>query len=383
MFDRSEVSLRDRRGELERFGPYRVIERIASGGMAEIYKVVHRAAPNEPYALKRIRPDCDEDPEFRRMLMDEAKIASILNHPNISGVLEVVLEDGHLGLILDFVDGHDLGALKKHLRDRDTTFSLELCIHIVKKVLDGLDYAHNAKDADDEYLNIVHRDISPGNVMVNIHGQVKIVDFGIARAQNRLAKTEAGNVKGKFRYMSPEQIKGDFTGPATDVYSTAVLLWELLAGKRIYDDVSVAQLMIRVANAQVPSLNDARRGLPKSLHKVFRKATALEAGERYASARAFADALDSVLHEYDSERCRRELENLVREVKQRETTGKFQQAVARARIAAENDLEDAILSALEDPDRVEKFGGEAHRAEPITGTIPLDLPGRADSRPPA
>lgn len=388
-------SPRDRRGDPDRFGPYRVIDRIANGGMAEIFKVVHHAAPDHLYALKRIRPDCDEDIEFRRMLMDEAKIASALNHPNVAQVLEVVQDDGQLGLILEYVDGQDLGRLKKHLRDRETTFSLELAIHIVRNVLVGLDYAHNAKDERGEYLNVVHRDVSPGNVMIDTQGDVKIVDFGIARAQNRLAKTEAGNVKGKFRYMSPEQIKGDVTGPATDVYSTAIVLWELLAGKRIYDDVSVAQLMIKVANAQVPSLNDARRGLPRSLHKVFQKATALEPGDRYLSARAFADALDSVLHEYDAHRCKRELLTIVREAQQKDTSGKFQQAVARARIAAENDLEGAILSALEDPDRVGRVECSVIRnADPLTGEVPIDLgqepptvpiatPVRSDSYPPS
>jgi serine/threonine protein kinase len=371
MYEAEFASPRDRRGDPDRFGPYGIVERIASGGMAEIYKVVHHAAPDHLYALKRIRSDCDEDIEFRRMLMDEATIASALNHPNVAQVLEVVQDDGQLGLILEYVDGLDLGRLKKHLKDKETTFSLELAIHIVKKVLDGLDYAHNAKDETGAYLNVVHRDVSPGNVMIDVRGHVKIVDFGIARAQNRLAKTEAGNVKGKFRYMSPEQIKGDYTGPATDVYSTAVCLWELLAGKRIYDDVSVAQLMIKVANAQVPSLNDARRGLPRTLHKVFKKATALREQDRYASARAFADALDSVLAEYDAERCRRELETLVREARQKESIGRFEQAVARARIAAENDLEGAILSALEEPDRVERVEISAIdlKAEPPTGPI--------------
>jgi serine/threonine-protein kinase len=351
------------------------VERIASGGMAEIYTVGHHAAPDHLYALKRIRSDCDDDIEFKRMLLDEATIASALNHPSIASVLEVVQDDGQMGLIMEYVDGQDLGRLKKHLKDRETTFSLELAIHIVKKVLDGLDYAHNAKDENGEYLNIVHRDVSPGNVMIDVRGHVKIVDFGIARAQNRLAKTEAGNVKGKFRYMSPEQIRGDITGPATDVYSTAVCLWELLAGKRIYDDVSVAQLMIKVANAQVPSLNDARRGLPRHLHKVFKKATTMEEADRYASARAFADALDSVLAEYDAERCRRELESLVREAQQKEHKGRFEQAVARARIAAENDLEDAILSALEDPDRVERVDAPVDlRAEPPTGPLDRQVP---------
>jgi serine/threonine protein kinase len=186
---------------------------------------------------------------------------------------------------------------------------------------------------------------------------VKIVDFGIARAANRLAKTEAGNVKGKFRYMAPEQIKGLAVGPCTDVYSTAVLLWELLSGKRIYDDVSVGQLMIKVANADVPKLAEARAGLPNALLPVFQKATALEPADRYASARAFADALDRVLFEYDAERCRRELRELVRSARATERQKGLERAVVRARCAATNDLDDleeALLRALEQPDRVER-----------------------------
>jgi eukaryotic-like serine/threonine-protein kinase len=371
------VSLPERRsssrGDLHRFGAYVVVEKIATGGMAEIYKAYHERRPGDLVALKRIRPDCDEDVEFRRMMMDEAKIASVLDHACIAKVLGVEQDGESLGLILEHVDGLDLGRIKKIAKDHNHQFSLEVCIHVVREVLEGLDFAHNAKDVHGEYLNVVHRDISPGNVMIDVQGRVKIVDFGIARASNRLAKTEAGNVKGKFRYMAPEQIKGLAVGPFTDVYSTAVLLWELLSGKRIYDDVSVGQLMIRVANAEMPKLGDARPNLPPALNAVFAKATALDPADRYASARAFADALDRVLFEYDAERCRKELRELVRSARASERQRGLERAVVRARFAATNDLdglEDALLRALEQPDRVERVDIEWEKVKSAEAPTP-------------
>lgn len=374
-----------RHSDLDRFGPFVVVEKLASGGMAEIYKA-HREGRDEAVALKRIRPDCDDDPEFRKMMLDEAKIAGTLTHPNIARVLGVEQVDGQIGLILQYVDGLDLGRLKRFAREKRT--SLELAIHVVREVLEGLDFAHNAKDNAGEYLNIVHRDISPGNVMIDVHGSVKIVDFGIARAQNRLAKTEAGNVKGKFRYMAPEQIKGLAVGPFTDVYSTAVVLWELLSGKRIYDDASVGQLMNRVANGDIPPLKEIRNDLPRAMLAVFAKATALDIKDRYGSARAFADALDNVLFEYDAQRCRKELADIVMSARTTDRQKGLERAKIRARFAAErdtDDLEDALLRALESPDRVERVpidwstmkNAEAHLSNapqtPAT-PVPLELP---------
>lgn len=370
-------------GDLTRFGPYVVVEKIASGGMAEIFKAHHESTPRAWVALKRIRPDCDEDLEFRKMMLDEAKIASGLAHPNIARVLGVEQDGDQLGLILEYVDGLDLGRLERVLRDRGQHPSLEVSVHIVRQILLGLDFAHNAKDSRGEYLNIVHRDISPGNVMIDVKGRVRIVDFGIARAQNRMAKTEAGNVKGKFRYMAPEQIKGFTVGPYTDVYSTAVVLWELLAGHRIYDEVSVGQLMIRVANADLPPLAEVRSDLPRALLQVFARATALDPADRFASARAFSDALDSVFLQFDQERFRRELEGLVLSARTTDRQRGLQRAVIRARFAAERDtgdLEVALLRALETPDRVERVDIDWERlrkAEPNQTVAPAS-PGGAE-----
>lgn len=354
-----------RGGDLDRFGSFVVVEKLATGGMAELYKV--RDLTGRVFTLKCIRGDCDDDPEFRRMLRDEAKITASLAHPNINRVVDIVEDRGQLGLILEYVDGIDTSRLRRHLDKQGTPLRLELVVHLVREVLLGLDYAHAARDHDGTYLHVVHRDISPGNVMVTVDGGTKIVDWGIARAQNRLAKTEAGNVKGKFRYMSPEQIRGDTVGAGADIYATAIFLWELLAGRRIYDEVGVAQLMIKVANAHVPPLSQAREGLPKALERVYDRATHKDPESRYLSSRAFADALDAVLLEYDAERCRAELGGIVTAIRRKDSLEKFDRAVARARVAAEHDLEDAILSALEEPDRVERV--DASRATPVDGGV--------------
>ena len=345
--------------DLDRFGSYLVLERVASGGMAEIFKVASTTDPDQRYALKRIRSDCDEEDDFRNMLKDEAKIASVLRHENIVRVFDVVQHEDQLGLLMEYVDGVDLGRLKRHLKNVDAALPTELAIHIVRQVLEALDYAHGARDTDGQYLHVVHRDVSPGNVMIDVDGRVRLVDFGIARAQNRLAKTEAGNVKGKFRYMAPEQIQGEAVGPVSDVYSTAIVLWELLAGRRIYDDLSVAQLMSHVAEANVPNLDEARSGLSKSLQRVFHKATAARPQDRYSSARAFAEALDSVMLEYDVNSCRLRLSAIVLEAHTKDSRRNFKRAVERARVAAEHDLEDAILNALESPDRVERVDADS------------------------
>ncbi len=365
----------ERRFDPDRFGAYRVREKLASGGMAEIFRVQREEAPDQSFALKTIRPDCDEDPQFRRMLIDEAKIASLLVHPNIARVLGIVEDGGQLGLIMEFVDGLDVGRLRKHLKDDGDHLSLGLAVHVVREVLAGLEFAHQVRDERGELLDVVHRDISPGNVMIDVRGEVRIVDFGIARAQNRLAKTEAGNIKGKFRYMAPEQIRGDRVGPATDVYATAIFFWELLAGRRVYDDVGVPQLMIRVANAHVPPLEEARPGLPRSLERVFQRATQQRPSERFGSARAFSEALQAALPEVDPEACREALGRIVRGAQGRDTRARFDRAVARARFAAaQGDLEGAILSALESPDRVERVDVySAEVAEPLTAVHPLPV----------
>ena len=359
------VSRLGRRGDPDRFGPYLVVDSIASGGMAQIYKVRHQDEPDRWYALKCIRQDCDDDPEFRRMLLDEARITGQLDHPSINTVLEVVHANGRVALLLEHVEGIDLVGLKRYLRKRSETLPLSLVLHILREVLGALDYAHRARGLDGRPLNIVHRDVSPGNVMLDIHGRVMLIDFGIARAQGRLAKTEVGSVKGKFRYMAPEQIKGAEVGAHADIYAAGVLLWELLSGRRIHEDIAVAHLMTRVANAEVPALTEARPGVPEALSTLYSRATALSPSDRFATAGEFADAIGALMKDVDPTECKRALANYALQGSSIDHAKSYQDAISRARKVDEDDLEDAILSALEEPDRVERFELEGvRRAEP-------------------
>jgi serine/threonine-protein kinase len=192
--------------------------------------------------------------------------------------------------------------------------------------------------------------------MIDVRGHVRIVDWGIARAKDRGSGTDAGQVKGKFRYMAPEQITGGVVGPYTDVYAAAVTFWELLAGKRVYDELDVPQLMMVVSKGQAPSLRDARRDLPDALVAVYERATASNPERRFRTARQAADALRACGVALDREVARQRLAQLPMAARLIDRRRGYERAVLLAKSAAtEGDLEDAVLRALEEPDRVERL----------------------------
>jgi len=338
------------------FGPYRVAEKLAGGGMAEVYKVYHEARPNDPLALKLIRQDKNDEGAFRHMLVDEAKIAGRLRHPNIARVLGLHEADGELGLILEYVDGIDLVQAQSVLRERQNRFTLPVAVYVLRQVLEGLDFAHNLKDEQGEPLQIVHRDVSPGNVMIDVVGRVRIVDWGIARARRRdpMTMTDAGQVKGKFRYMAPEQITGKAVSPCTDVYAAAVTFWEIVAGKRIYDELDVPKLMMVVSRGDAPALTDARADVPSELADVYARATARNPDRRFQTAREMLDALDKLTMKIDVDQAKQRLAQLPMAARLLDGRKGYERAVLMAKSAAtEGDLEGALLRALEEPDRVE------------------------------
>lgn len=337
-----------------RFGPYDVLDKIAGGGMAEIYKVRRTGEAHEYYALKRIRSDKNGDQSFVRMLLDEARIAVRLIHPNIARVIALEEHGGDHGLILEFVDGVDLLQVQRVLKERNALLPIPVGVHLLEQVLHGLHFAHTVTDEKGDRLQVVHRDVSPGNVMVDVDGEVKIVDWGIARAKNRYVKTSAGNIKGKFRYMPPEQITNQEVGPYTDIYAAAVTFWELMAARRIYDGSEVAHFMMKVANGEVPSLHEARADVPRELERIYRKATAKRPSDRFGSALEFAEALREVPGRMRPVEAKSVLSTFPRDARIFETRRTYESAVARARDASTGDLEGALLRALEDPDRVER-----------------------------
>ena len=219
-----------------KFGKYLLLERIAVGGMAEVF--VAKAFGVEGFerllAIKKILPTMGEDGEFISMFVDEARIAVQLSHANIVQVLELGKHDDNLYIAMEYISGRDLRQVIERFRKRAQPMPIPQVCLMVAEVCEALDYAHRKRDARGQPLGIVHRDVSPQNVIVSFEGETKLIDFGIAKAESRLQKTQAGILKGKFSYMSPEQVRGQAVDGRSDIFAAGILLWELICGEKLF-----------------------------------------------------------------------------------------------------------------------------------------------------
>lgn len=279
-----------------RFGNYLLLERVNVGGMAEVFKA--KAFGIEGFerlvAVKRILPNIAEDAEFVTMFIDEAKIAVQLNHANIAQIFELGKVGDSYFIAMEFVDGKDLRVLLDRARQPRTGPSGEsripggpvpeaIACHIVMKICEGLDYAHNKRNASGERLNLVHRDVSPQNVIVSYEGEVKIVDFGIAKAVGKVSKTQSGILKGKFGYMSPEQVRGLPLDRRSDVFTVGICLYELLSNRRLFLGQSDFSTLEKVRNVEVLPLSSYVPDISEELERIVLKALAKNVEDRYAS----------------------------------------------------------------------------------------------------
>ncbi len=277
----------------ETFGKYKLTERIAFGGMAEVFLgTVHgEAGFIKPVVIKRLHPRLSEDSEFVQMLIDEARITSQLTHSNICQVLDLGSVDGSYYIAMEYISGEDLRTIQDHLIRQKRAMPIEAALHIISEVAAGLDYAHRKPDADGQPLGIVHRDISPQNVLVSYEGEVKVIDFGIAKARSKVVQTEAGVIKGKFRYMAPEQASGTNMDHRTDIFAAGVVLYELLRGRPHSTNVGDTEVLRRMRKAEFEPLRRQRPEVSAKLEKTVRKALSLKVGNRYATAEEFRVAL--------------------------------------------------------------------------------------------
>lgn len=276
-----------------------LLRRLAVGGMAEVYvaKTKGIGGFEKLVAIKVIHPRFSEDEHFVQMLVEEAKISVQLNHVNIAQTFDLGCIDDTYFISMEYVEGADTFRVQKRARDQRLALPIDICCHIAAEICNGLSYAHRKRDAEGSPLGIVHRDISPQNVLVSYSGEVKIVDFGIAKAALRGGQTEVGVIKGKYYYMSPEQAWGDPVDHRTDVFATGLLLHELLTGEMVYQEENVPALLDRVRKAQIPSPRARRKDVPEELAAVIAKAVAKEASDRFQSAHAFAQELNRVLYQ--------------------------------------------------------------------------------------
>jgi serine/threonine protein kinase len=276
-----------------KFGKYLLLERIAVGGMAEVF--VAKAFGVEGFerllAIKKILPTMGEDAEFISMFVDEARIAVQLSHANIVQVLELGKHDENLYIAMEYISGRDVRQLLERFRKRQQPMPFPQASLIVAEVCEALDYAHRKRDASGRPLGIVHRDVSPQNVLVSFEGEVKLIDFGIAKAESRLQKTQAGILKGKFSYMSPEQVKGLPVDGRSDIFAAGILLWELVCGEKLFTGDSDFAILEKVRNGIVPAPRSITPACPEGLEKVILKALANDPAQRYQTASELHDDL--------------------------------------------------------------------------------------------
>jgi serine/threonine-protein kinase len=281
-------------------GKYRLIAELGHGGMAEVFLSMVAGPLGSGFSklavVKRLRRNLVEEPEFIAMLVDEARISARLNHPNIVQTLEVDVDNGEYFIAMEFLDGQPLHRIQRRAARTGVTFTPEHQYVIVADVLAGLQHAHELPDYDGTALGIVHRDVTPQNIFVTYDGQVKVVDFGIAKAKGRASETRQGIVKGKVRYMSPEQALGKAVDARSDLFAVGVLLWEAAAGRHFWgerDELAIVQSL--VAGEYNPSPRAAAPGVPAAIDAICRKALAYDPAERYASAAELRADLEAFL----------------------------------------------------------------------------------------
>lgn len=277
---------------------YRVLERLASGGMAEVF--VAESAGIEGFkkrvAIKRVLPHLSEKKRFISMFLDEARISAQLSHSNCVQVFDIGVGDNAYFIVMEFVDGADLKGVVDYLKNNGRVFPVEIGVLIAVRICEGLVYAHELTTSDGQPLSIVHRDMSPPNVLITKHGEVKIVDFGLAKASSQLEKSEPGIIKGKFSYLSPEAARGEEVDHRTDIFAVGIILWELLSGKRLFlGDTDFATVQ-QVQKAHVPPLAGLRNDVPDELDRIIRRSLASDPAQRYATARDLGRDLTAFLY---------------------------------------------------------------------------------------
>ena len=275
------------------FGRYTLVQRLAMGGMAEVFKakILSTHGFEKLLVIKRILPNLAADKTFVAMFIDEAKLTAQLVHPKIVQVTDFGDENGQYFIALEFVDGFDGLALLRAAAQRQVRLPPPICMFIAMEVLDALDYAHNAKDGEGKPMHLVHRDISPSNVFIARRGDVKLGDFGIAHAQERESKTQAGTLKGKYGYMSPEQVTGGTLDGRSDIFAVAIVLAEMLMGKRLFTAQNDLDVLLMVRDGRLDRFDKYGTHIPKALDDIVRKGLSKNLDERFQSAAEFRDAL--------------------------------------------------------------------------------------------
>ncbi len=285
----------------ERFGNYILIEKLGTGGMAEIYKAKMEGVEGfqKLVAIKKILPQFTHNKDFTTMFIDEAKVAAQLSHRNIVHIYDLGKIENSYFIAMEYVEGTDLRKVLHEEREKGKKLPIPICLFIATQVASALDYAHHKKGADGSDLNIVHRDVSPQNILISKDGEIKICDFGIAKAASKASHTRAGSLKGKLQYMSPEQAWGKAVDYRSDIFSLGVVLYEMLTGKHLFEGDSELSILEKVRNPKVEPISKYLKDYPMELENIITKALKENPEERFQDANSFKKEMEEILLRYE------------------------------------------------------------------------------------
>jgi hypothetical protein len=370
----------------ERFGKYLIVGELAVGGMAEVFLGVHRGLEGfqKAVVIKRVLPAFSTNASFVQMFVDEARIAARLEHPNIVRTYEFGEVDGQYFTAMEYLPGEDLAKTLDKLAFARQQMPLHLAAGIVASVCIGLHFAHGLTDTAGRPLGLIHRDINPANVIVTYSGEVKIIDFGIAKTTS--SETQTGTVKGKVAYMSPEQILGRGIDQRSDVFSTGVVLWELLTGRPLFLRDNEGATLYAIMNEPLHAPSRYRPEIPRALDDIVMNALARTPADRYESAEELGIALERFLVDqpkYDARAAARMLENLFgssraeakRAIAQTRSLGKNVAHVMKLRTDVRADLADHLDAVPEEPFVAEAPAPRRHLAWAIALVMVLAIAG--------
>ncbi|MBN1959577.1 MAG: serine/threonine protein kinase [Deltaproteobacteria bacterium] len=353
------------------FGQYRLLRRIAFGGMAEIFLAVidRDAGFKKRLVVKRILPQFSLDPNFVQMFIDEAVVIGRLSHPNITQIYDFGQVDSVYFMAMEYIDGADLRQILIDCEKRDRPLTFAETAAIGESIARGLAYAHSFADERLGPLHIVHRDISPHNIMISRAGDVKIMDFGIAKAAARATHTAAGTIKGKVAYMAPEQAAGEELDSRCDQFSLGVVLWEIIARQRLFQGNSDLDIIRRVIECDIKKLSSIRTDIPTELENIISRCLLAKPSERYASLSNVEKELSSFRYSLGVEGAV-QLGSLV-DIKNSETNKKQRQTMTLPADEDENDEQAVISQTLETPSNA--IAAKANDFQPTAATAPTAI----------
>jgi serine/threonine-protein kinase len=334
--------------------------------MAEVYvaEAESVAGFKKKVAIKRILPELLKEERFVRMFLDEARLALHLNHANIVSVFDIGKSSSTYFIVMEYVEGTNLKHIIQYLSRKRTPMPIHLAVWVLNEILKGLDYAHNLRDPETgRTFGIVHRDISPPNILISWNGEVKLTDFGLAKASTQLESTDPGVVKGKFSYLSPEAANGREVDLRSDIFAVGIMAWEMLAGRRLFLAETDYQTVERVRQAEVPPVREFNPNVPAELERIVLKALARDLEDRHARASDLADELLGFLFSRSLKVSSRDLAELLAEMR------RVEPEPVRGR--PPTDKSNVVLKLIE-----EEFTGIKSLDEdsdaPVTGSTPLD-----------